>query len=83
MLSALAKLVLDAMPKANLWWLRVASSVKADFRSISLDVRYAIKTASLIDLKAVMFFSSRMETIGSVERFMKETILKIRMISLR
>jgi hypothetical protein len=66
-LLALARLVLDAMPKANLSWLRVASSVKTDFRSPSLDVKYAMKTASLIDLKAVMFFSSRMDTIGSVE----------------
>jgi hypothetical protein len=83
MLSALARLALDAMPKANLSWLRVASSVKADFRSASLGVKYAMKTASLVDLKDAMFFSSRIDTIGSVERFMKETILGIRMISLR
>lgn len=82
-LLALARLTLDAMPKANLWWLRVASSVNADFRSGSLDVKYAMKTASLVDLKDVMFFLSRMDTIGSVERYIKETILGIRMISLR
>ena len=42
-----------------------------------------MKTASLIDLKAVMFFSSRIDTIGSIERCIKGTILEIRMISLR
>jgi hypothetical protein len=83
MLPALARLALDAMPKANLWWLREARSVKVDIISVSWDVKYAMKTASLVDLKAVMFFSSRTETIGSVERFMKETILAIGVISLR
>jgi hypothetical protein len=83
MLLALARLSLDAMPKANLSWLRVASSVKAGIRSASLDVKYAMKTASLRDLKAVIFFLSRTDTTGSVERSMKEAILGIRMISLR
>jgi len=83
MLLALARLALDAMPKANLSWLRVASSAKANFRSASLDVKYAMKTASLIDLKAVMFFASRTDTIGSVERSMKDTILRVRIISFR
>jgi hypothetical protein len=83
MLPALARLGSDAMPKANLWWLREARSVKVDIISVSWDVKYAMKTASLVDLNAVMFFSSRVEMIGIVERFMKETILAIGMIILR
>ena len=82
MLLALAKLVLDAMPNANLSWLRVASSVKADFKSASLDLKYAMNTTSLLDLKVVMFFSSGMHIMGSAERFMNETILGIKLVSL-
>jgi hypothetical protein len=64
------------MPKVYLSWFREASSVKADFKALSLSGMYAMITASSADLKSVMFFESRIEMMGSGARLRKETILR-------
>jgi hypothetical protein len=73
--SACARVLSDTMPKVYLSWFLDASSVKDDLRVFSSLGIYAIITVSSADLNVVMFFWSRVETIGSIARLRKGIIL--------